>query len=397
MEAVAKRLPNEGRERQGSAVLMAPAIPTLLPHMLVPRKRRAAAPFPFDDPATHWFYFARNGIYALARLWGLAGREVLFPAYFHGVELEALLEAGVRPKFFPVHERMRVDPAEVIERIGPDTRAVYLIHYAGFPGPVEAIAKACRERNVLLIEDCALSLLSCAGETPLGSTGDASIFCLYKTLPVPNGGAVVLRRGPPLGLPTGEPPPLASTLAPVASSLLQSLEIHGGTPGRLMRSAVRTLGNAMSRAARAERVATGTQHFDRSHVGLSMSGLSHVVAQAQDFAGIVERRRRNYFHLLGKLRGVSPPVFGELPPGVCPLFYPFQTRDKQAVLARLLARGIEAVDFWRVGHPAVPPGTFPEVDRMRQTILEIPCHQDLSPGAIDRIANAVIEVMEEVK
>ena len=67
------------------------------------------------------------------------------------------------------------------------------------------------------------------------------------------------------------------------------------------------------------------------------------------------------------------------------------------MLARLAARGIEAVDFWRVGHPAVPPGTFPEVDRMRQTILEIPCHQDLSPGTIDRIAAAVIEVMEEVK
>ena len=397
MEATAKRLPRDGRVKQGAAALFAPAIPTLTPQMLLPRKRRAAAPFPFDDPATHWFYFARNGIYSLARLWGLAGREVLFPAYFHGVELEALLEAGVRPKFFPVHERMRVDPAEVIERIGPDTKAVYLIHYLGFPGPVEELAEACRERNVLLIEDCALSLLSSSGEKPLGSTGDASVFCLYKTLPVPNGGAVVLRRGPPLGLPTGAPPPLASTAAPILSSLLQTLEIHGGMAGRLVRSAVRAVGNAASRAARAERVPTGTQHFDRAHVGLSMSGISHVIAEAQDFAGIVERRRRNYFHLLGRLRGVSPPVFGELPPGVCPLFYPLQIRDKQAMLARLAARGIEAIDFWRVGHPALPPGSFPEVDRLRQTILEIPCHQDLSPATVDRIAAAVAEAAEEVK
>src|SRR5690606_30761476 len=169
---------------------------------------------------------------------------------------------------------------------------------------------------------------------------------------------------------------------PVASSLLQSLEIHGGVPGRLIRRAVRHVGNGLSRAARAERVPTGTQHFDRAHVGLTMSAISQVVAQAQDFAGIVERRRRNYFHLLGRLRGLSPPVFGELPPGVCPLFYPFQTENKQDLLARLHARGIEAVDFWRLGHPAVPPGTFPEVDALRQTILEIPCHQDLSPATI---------------
>lgn len=397
MEAVAKKLPDTGRSQGGREGLMATAIPTLTPTMLVPRKRRVAAPFPFEDPATHWFYFARNGIFSLARLWGLAGREVLFPAYFHGVELEALLEAGVRPRFFPVHDKMRIDPAEVIERIRPETRAVYLIHYLGFPAPVEEIAAACRERDILLIEDCALSLLSSSGGQPLGSFGDASIFCLYKTLPVPNGGAVVLRRGPPLGLPTGVPPPLASTVAPMFSSMLQAAELHGGIPGRLLRKVVRTVGNAASRAARAERVPTGTQHFDRAHVGLSMSRISHVVAASQDFAGVVERRRRNYFHLLGKLRNVSTPVFSELPPGVCPLFYPFQTEDKQAVLSRLLARGIEAVDFWRVGHAAVPPGVFPEVDRLRQTILEIPCHQDLSPSAIDRIAATVIEVVEESK
>lgn len=397
MEAVAKRLPHTATAGAGREGLMATAIPTLMPGMLIPRKRRAAAPFPFEDPATHWFYFARNGIFALARLWGLAGREVLFPAYFHGVELEALLEAGVRPRFFPVHDKMRVDAAEVISMIRPETRAVYLIHYAGFPVPIEEIAAACKERDVLLIEDCALSLLSSDGSRPLGSFGDASIFCLYKTLPVPNGGAVVLRKGPPLGLPTGVPPPLASTVAPMFSSILQATEIHGGAPGRLFRKMVRSVGNAASRAARAERVPTGTQHFDRAHVGLSMSQISHVVAAAQDFAGIVERRRRNYFHLLGRLRILSAPVFSELPPGVCPLFYPFQTDEKQAVLSRLLDRGIEAVDFWRVGHAAVPPGVFPEVDRLRQTILEIPCHQDLSPSTIDKIAAAVVEVVEEIK
>jgi dTDP-4-amino-4,6-dideoxygalactose transaminase len=127
-----------------------------------------------------------------------------------------------------------------------------------------------------------------------------------------------------------------------------------------------------------------------------MSSLSHAVLRAQDFAAIVERRRRNYFHLLGKLRSLSTPVFSELPAGVCPLFYPFQVRDKQTVVQRLVDRGIEAVDFWRVGHPALPQGTYAAVDQLRQTVLEIPCHQDLSPGTIDRIAVAVTEVMEEL-
>lgn len=398
MEAVARRrVRPERKAGRRSVPLVVSAVPTLRPGMLLPRTRRVAAPFPLDNPTANWFYFARNGIFALARLWGLAGREVLFPSYFHGVELEALLEAGVRPRFFPVHARMRIDPREVIDRIGPETKAVYLIHYLGFPAPVEEIARACRTRGVLLVEDCALSLLSCDGARPLGTTGDAAIFCLYKTLPVPNGGALVVRRGPPLALPAGAEPPLASILAPIASSLLRTLEIRGGPAGRFVRGGIRLLGNAASRMAMAERIATGTQHFDRAHVGLAMSPISRVVAMAQDFAAIVERRRRNYFHLLARLRHLSPPVFGELPPGVCPLFYPLQTRNKQALLARLHAAGIEAIDFWRVGHPAVPPGVFPEVDQLRQSIVEIPCHQDLDPAAVDRIAATVAEAMEEVR
>lgn len=376
--------------------LVATAIPTLAPRMLVPRKQRSAPPFPFSDPNAYFLYFARNGIYALARLWGLAGKEVLFPAYFHGVELEALMEAGVRPRFYPVNARMQVDPQEVIERIGEETRAVYLIHYLGFPGPAEELAAACAERGIRLVEDCALSLLSSQGDRPLGTFGHASIFCLYKTLPTPNGGVLILRQPVPIGIPRGEPPNLVSTLTPVAASLLQGLELSAGEVGWVVRGALRTVGKTVSRWSTSSRVPTGTQTFDRSHVHLGMSNVSRTIAEAQDFAAIVERRRRSYFHLLGRLRAVSPPVFGELPPGVCPLFYPLQTEKKPRLLQALWSRGIEAVDFWRRGHPSVPVGTFPEVDRLRKSIVELPCHQDLEPQTVDRIADAVIEAMGEV-
>lgn len=386
---------NDGeRSRRGfGRRLTAAALPTLSPGMLIPRRQRARPPFPFSDPSAFTFYFARNGIYSLARLWGLAGKEVLFPAYFHGVELEALLEAGVRPRFYPVDGRMQVDPAEVIERIGPETQAVYLIHYLGFPGPVEELAAACAERGIRLIEDCALGLLSSLGDKPLGSFGDAAIFCVYKTLPAPNGGVLVLRQATPIGLPRGEEPSVASTWAPIASSLLQGLEISGGGLGAAVGGTVRTVGRTVSRWVAPGKVPTGTQTFNRAHVGLGMSPLSKVITEAQDPARIVERRRRSYFHLLGRLRGVSQPVFGELPPGVSPLFYPLQTDRKEQLLQVLWSNGIEAVDFWRRGHPSVPPGAFPEVEHLRRTIVELPCHQDLEPRVIDRMADLVLEAM----
>ena len=79
---------------------------------------------------------------------------------------------------------MKHDFDEIRDMITDQTKAIYLIHYLGFPGPVEELLELCKERNIYLIEDCALSLFSCVSDKPLGSYGHASIFSLYKSLPV---------------------------------------------------------------------------------------------------------------------------------------------------------------------------------------------------------------------
>jgi dTDP-4-amino-4,6-dideoxygalactose transaminase len=121
--------------------------------------------------------------------------------------------------------------------------------------------------------------------------------------------------------------------------------------------------------------------------------VSQVIIRNQDYPGIVERRRRNYFLLYAALRDLAPPVTGELTPGVCPLFYPVRLKDKASAMARLLARGVETVDFWRVRHPAVAEGQFPEVDALRAEVLELPVHQDLSPADAEHVASSVREVL----
>jgi dTDP-4-amino-4,6-dideoxygalactose transaminase len=356
--------------------------------MLRPRARRKELPYPFSAPAVRYVYFARNGVYQIARQFGLQGQEVLFPAYCHGVELEALLAAGARPRFYPVRAGMQVVAEEVAALIGPKTRAIYLTHYVGFPGPVVKLKRICAERGLWLIEDCALALLSRLGERPLGSFGDAALFCLYKTVPAPNGGAVILTGGEALPSPVGSPPSLAALVSQTAASLLLNFEMRGGAVACALRRAVFVLGKAAFRTARTRRVATGTQHFDPAHAGLAMSDFSLAVIAAQDFKLIVELRRHNYRYLLDQLGELTPPVFAELPAGVCPLFYPLQVGDKRAVMARLRECGVETIDFWSTSHPVIPLGDFPEVNRLRQTVIWLPCHQDLDGAAIERLAAA---------
>jgi perosamine synthetase len=376
------------------ARLFAPASLGLSPRMLLrPRAKRGVLPFPFSDSRARYFHLGRNGIYALAQHWKLEGREVLFPAYFHGVELEALLHAGVRPRFYRVRPRMRVETSDIVSRIGPDTRAIYLIHYLGFPGPAAELAQVARERGLLLIEDCALSLLSRAGDRPLGSWGDAAIFCLYKTLPVPNGGVVVLRTGEPLALAPGQPPSLASTVAQVGRCLDRNLRVHGPRWPRGTLNAVRAAGRTVARVVGTTGVEVGTNHFALSQAGWAMSRVSHRIVSGQDFPAIVERRRQNYRYLRDRLHDIAPPVFADLPAGVCPHSYPLQAPNKPALVAQFLARGVEAVNLWFPNHARGPREPYPEAEDLRRTVLELPCHQDLTPQAIGRVAEVARAIL----
>lgn len=395
--ALSLHLTSGDGERAKLPTRTVPCMQTAWPHMLLPRiSAPTGLAFPFDQPGLRFRYFCRNAVWDAVQLLGLAGKEVLMPAYHHGVELETLLAAGVKPVFFRVDAQMKSDLVDARRKLSSKTCALYIIHYAGFPQEMDEARRLADAAGIPLIEDCALSLLSKDGEKPLGSTGDLSVFCLYKTLPVPNGGALLARgqyRNQLAALPAVSPPKFTSTASHLVGSLLSNLELRAGPAGRRVREAIRGAGNWAVRRAKVERVSTGTQHFNAEDVGLGMSAASQLVLHNQDFAQIVEHRRRNYFLLHAMLRDVAPPVTGELGAGVCPLFYPMLARDKPVLMARLLARGVETVDFWRIRHRAVRAGEFPEVERLRETVLELPVHQDLTPADAEHVATSVRELL----
>jgi dTDP-4-amino-4,6-dideoxygalactose transaminase len=372
-----------------------PCLPTLSPRMLAPRLRAGPAPFPLSGAEVRRYYFARNGVWLAGRLLSVEGQEVLVPSYHHGVEIEALVAAGAVPRFVRVDGRMRLDLGHLEASIGRRTRAIYVIHYLGFPQPIDPILAIARRHGLPVIEDCALALLSRDGDVPLGSRGDLGIFCLYKTLPVPNGGLLVLNAleaaieapRPARSAPAG------STLSHAAGSFLAHLAHRYGAGGEAIREGVRRTGRVIRAATGVRPLSTGTTHFDPGAAEVGMSGLTRLIAENLDFDQIVEARRRNWFLLFSRLRELAPPIHTELPAGTCPLFYPLLCRDKEQVAQRLAARGIETVDFWREGHPACPPDAFPESFALRQRVLELPLHQDLDQDDMAYLASAAEEAL----
>lgn len=231
----------------------------------------------------------------------------------------------------------------------------------------------------------------------MGTTGDISVFCLYKTLPVPNGGALQLNGSHHFDAPILRMPPWSSVFSHTASSLLKNMQLRGGLAGRWARSMVRLVAHGAKRASQVECIATGTTHFDPNHVDLGISPLSMRIARARHMSGIIASRRRNYLLLHDQLAELCPPLFENLPEGVCPLFYPLRVAHKAEVLKRLQAAGIGAVDFWRDGDPACDPAEFPETVQLRNSIVEIPCHQDIDAQTVRRMATIVSKVLHDIE
>jgi dTDP-4-amino-4,6-dideoxygalactose transaminase len=344
--------------------------------------------FPFDVPHRLSFYRARNAIYHLFRalLETNPGLTVLAPDYNSGNEIMAMRAAGATIRYCPVRGDMTLDPEDVERHCRiHNPGLLYVIHYAGWAQPMPALVDICRRRGMLLVEDCALSLLSAAGGRPLGSFGDWSVFCLYKTLPLPNG-AVLVQNGPRL-----------ESLERVALREAGPASVAGRTL-ELMVYRIRSRANGVGAALQfagaldVRRANVGDIGFNLDDVDLAMSPLSRRLLERLDFADIARRRRANYLHLAERLGDSVVRVFPELPDGVCPLFFPVIARNKPQAAAALRARGVDAVEFWNDscepgGHEMGPDARF-----LRQHVLELPIHQDLTERHIDHVARQVTDL-----
>src|SRR5215207_3147207 len=86
--------------RQPTSTPLSSVWPPLTPAVYL-RRRTGSLPFPLDAPGCRLVARARHGIWLGVRALGLGqGDEVLAPAWHHGSEIEALMRAGLRCRFY---------------------------------------------------------------------------------------------------------------------------------------------------------------------------------------------------------------------------------------------------------------------------------------------------------
>ena len=110
------------------------------------------------------------------------GDEVIVPSLTFVATANAVAYTGATPVFADIisPERPLIDPEAVRALIGPRTKAVCAVHYAGYVADMPALRALTDRHGLALVEDAAHSPGARSPEGPAGSLGDISCFSFFS-------------------------------------------------------------------------------------------------------------------------------------------------------------------------------------------------------------------------
>lgn len=339
------------------------------------------------------FKFYRRGSHALAAilhsLKPKGFRTVLLPAYICASVVKSIRMCGFNLRFYKINEDMKIKEIPLREQ----RNILLLVHYFGFPQPVERLASICKNDNIFLIEDCAHAPLTTLNGRRLGEFGDASIFSLWKVFPVPDGGALLVNSKINVPSPSGKAGSaymIRILLKEWVRLICWKLQVP---PVWIAKYPSR---DQLERRRREAFMKNPTPCFDIK----SISSISRRILKSVDFNEIAIRRRRNFTFWLENLPR-SPkvkPVYEELPEGVVPFSFPVIVSNRDEIREELRRRGI----YLGAGFPESPvvpegmEGKFKVSQYLARNLLELPVHQSLDVHHLRKVLEHLVKVLKKV-
>jgi len=117
----------------------------------------------------------------LALGWG-PGDEVIVPALTFVATANAVTYSGATPVFADItgEEDFSLDPADVAAKITPRTRAIVVVHYAGYACDMGQIAEIARQHGLAIVEDVAHAPGAALNGRMLGAWGNVGCFSFFS-------------------------------------------------------------------------------------------------------------------------------------------------------------------------------------------------------------------------
>ncbi len=121
------------------------------------------------------------------------GDEVIVPAMSFVATANVVLRVGARPVFVDVDLHSRnLDAVAVSAALGPKTRAIIPVHFAGLPVDMAPLYELAQDERLVVIEDAAQAIGSRYQERFIGSSGNPVCFSFHpnKNMTTIEGGAL---------------------------------------------------------------------------------------------------------------------------------------------------------------------------------------------------------------
>jgi dTDP-4-amino-4,6-dideoxygalactose transaminase len=301
------------------------------------------------------------------------GDEVIVPALTFIADINVVSMASGVPVLADVTSLgdWAMDPGDIERKITPRTKAILIVHYAGYACDMDAISAVCRRHNLPLIEDCAHAPGGEYRGRKLGTFGEVSAWSFFtnKNLSVGEGGMVATRDG-------------------AFFQKCKNLRSHGMT--------VASFDRMKGRAATYDVIEAGLNYrLDEMRSALGLVQLGKL--------GDSNRRRQaltaRYFARLDKMPRLSIPFrhFGRGTPTwhIMPILLD-EGVDRQKVIDGLRDAGVQS----SVHYPAIQ-----EFTAYRDCLGEVPLAREISrreltlplyPTLMDAEVDLVCDTLEEV-
>jgi dTDP-4-amino-4,6-dideoxygalactose transaminase len=267
-----------------------------------------------------------------------------------------------------------MDADALLQRIGPRTRAIVVVHLYGFPARMDALLEIAERHDLVVIEDGSLATGAGYGDRRVGGLGTAGVFSLSSTKPLNAAGKAGV-----LVTDDEELAARARVLVNYGFELDNLDAINRGEPG--VPFLYRTEGYNAA--------------LDELQAAVLSAKLPHLTAW-------VERRRdhdaryRRWFAGHPRIRSIEP-VPGSQP---SPRVHVIRVPNRDQVLRHLFLRGIAAslayvpaLHLQELYAHKRPPEGFPVCEQLQGELLCLPCYPELEGEEVDEVAAAVLSAV----
>lgn len=295
------------------------------------------------------------------------GDEVIVPSLTHVSGPQAVLAAGGRPVFADVEaETANLDPCDAERLIGPRTRALMPVHYAGFACRMDELQGIAARHGLSIVEDAAHAFGSTYRGKPIGSHGNPTCFSFdpVKNVTCGEGGAIA----------TGD--------VRRAKSIRAAANLGVAADSWHRRGTARPW------------------HYEAAGPGFryQLSDLNAAVglAQLDELGDARDRKRallRRYREGLDPIRGIEP-LGGDVD-AAYPLLCVARVLDgrRDELVGHLAREGIQAwVHFVPCHHQStfgVDHEELPVTDRLSSELLSLPLHHALAESDVEVVIDSV--------